>query len=170
MVWFCCVKPLGAKALHELEWWAAKLHHANVLVAGVPLASRTVFPTCDDPSVLTPYSDESREIDAIDESSYLPTPPHVVLGPQRHIEDDERMFVGQCIYQSTDALSCCIERSGSGSGCCNLLHLPPFCPGKTVGNATVLDLLPPRDCPTRRAITVIVYNARGYSAHILGTL
>ena len=36
------MKPLGAKALQELEWWAAKLQQANV-VAGVPLASRTVF-------------------------------------------------------------------------------------------------------------------------------
>ena len=63
------MKPLGAKALQELEWWAAKLQQANV-VAGVPLASRTVFPTCDDPSVLTPYSDASREIGAVHESGY----------------------------------------------------------------------------------------------------
>ena len=63
------MKPLGAKSLHELEWWAAKLQQANV-VAGVPLASRTVFPMCDDPSTLTPYSDASREKGAIDESGY----------------------------------------------------------------------------------------------------
>jgi hypothetical protein len=63
------MKPLGAKSLHELEWWAAKLQQANV-VAGVPLASRTVFPMCDDPSTLTPYSDASREKGAVDESGY----------------------------------------------------------------------------------------------------
>ena len=45
----------------------------------------------------------------------------------------------------------------------SLLH-PPYGPG-FVGNATVMDLLPPRVPPTARAITLdFVINGRGYSA------
>ena len=62
-------KLLGSGARSELEWWCVMLAR-DAAQRGVPLAFRSAFPDPCDPGVLTPYSDASREIDAIDESGY----------------------------------------------------------------------------------------------------
>ena len=65
--------PGGARvvsraALRELHWWEQVLS-LEAIRAGVPLASRTVFPMPSDTGVLVAYSDASREIGSI-ESGY----------------------------------------------------------------------------------------------------
>ena len=50
---------LHQPALNELEWWIGRLDQP--LEEGVPLASRSSFPSSGDPSVLDSYSDASRE-------------------------------------------------------------------------------------------------------------
>lgn len=51
---------LHAPALRELEWWIGRLEQP--LEEGVPIASRSSFPSSGDPSVLDSYSDASREL------------------------------------------------------------------------------------------------------------
>jgi hypothetical protein len=55
------VRVLSHAALRELRWWEQVLSQEAVR-AGVPLASRTVFPVPSDPGVLVAYSDASREV------------------------------------------------------------------------------------------------------------
>ena len=62
-------KLLGDDAQSELAWWCAMLAR-DAAQRGVPLAFRSAFPDPRDPGVIVPYSDASREIDAIDESGY----------------------------------------------------------------------------------------------------
>ena len=52
---------LSDAALRELAWWQAAL--ADVHKHGVPLASRSMFPSASDPTLLTHYGDASREYD-----------------------------------------------------------------------------------------------------------
>ena len=61
-------RAVGKQALRELRWWEQVLSQEAVR-AGVPLASRTVFPMPSDPGVLVAYSDASREIGS-DESGF----------------------------------------------------------------------------------------------------
>ena len=49
---------LGERALNELQWWSHQLAHADE--HGVPLASRYLFPTGSDTTVVH-YADSSRE-------------------------------------------------------------------------------------------------------------
>ena len=62
------VRVLSHAALRELRWWEQVLSREAVR-AGVPLASRTIFPMPSDPGVLVSYSDASREIGSA-ESGY----------------------------------------------------------------------------------------------------
>ena len=59
---------MSRAALRELHWWEQVLS-LEAIRAGVPLASRTVFPMPSDTGVLVAYSDASREIGSI-ESGY----------------------------------------------------------------------------------------------------